>query len=153
MLFREADPDDAAAVEALYRSFVRNPAICVLAERIAAIRADSNNFLVVAHDTRVIATALMTICLDAMFATAPYAVIENIVVADDARRRGVGRALLAHLDALARARACTKIMLLSSVERTDAHAFFQRAGFDGGRKRGFVKYLGYPPAAPSRQLG
>jgi len=31
-------------------------------------------------------------------------------------------------------------MLLSAVERTDAHRFFEHAGYVGDRKRGFVKY-------------
>jgi hypothetical protein len=35
---------------------------------------------------------------------------------------------------------CSKIMLLSSIHRTQAHAFFERAGFKGDSKRGFVKY-------------
>lgn len=32
-------------------------------------------------------------------------------------------------------------MLLSSSHRQEAHAFFAHVGFDGSRKRGFVKYL------------
>ncbi|HIV72719.1 MAG TPA: hypothetical protein H9903_17415, partial [Candidatus Aquabacterium excrementipullorum] len=35
---------------------------------------------------------------------------------------------------------CSKIMLLSSIERTEAHAFFERAGYTGSTKKGFVKY-------------
>ncbi|WP_218567949.1 GNAT family N-acetyltransferase [Pseudomonas sp. LTJR-52] len=35
---------------------------------------------------------------------------------------------------------CSKIMLMSSIHRTQAHAFFKRAGFKGDSKRGFVKY-------------
>ncbi len=41
----------------------------------------------------------------------------------------------------ARAAGCTKRMLLSSTMRGEAHAFFSRIGFDGEKKRGFVKYL------------
>ena len=145
MIIREAEPADAPAIEALYRTFVRNSAIRVLRTRVAAIRADTMNFLLVADDTgRIVGTAHLTMCMDAMFADAPYAVLENVVVTPDARHGGIGRALLARVDEIARANECTKIMLLSSTERADAHRFFVREGFDDDRKRGFVKYLGYP---------
>jgi len=147
VIVREAESVDAAAIEALYRSFVRNPAIHVTPERIAEIRSDAMNHLLVADDgVRVVGTAHVTMCMDAMFGSRPYAVVENIVVAEDARRQGVGRQLVAHIEGLARSIACSKIMLLSSVERSDAHRFFRREGFDDRRKVGLVKYL----SAPSR---
>jgi N-acetylglutamate synthase-like GNAT family acetyltransferase len=146
MIVREAERADAPAIEALYRSFVSNPAIRVAPEHVEAIRGDAMNLLLVAEDAaHVVGTAQMTMCMDAMFGSAPYAVVENIVVAADARGRGIGRSLLARIDELARSAACTKIMLLSSIERADAHRFFVRVGFDDRRKQGFVKYLGYPP--------
>ncbi|HYP30558.1 MAG TPA: hypothetical protein VES00_01715 [Burkholderiaceae bacterium] len=37
-------------------------------------------------------------------------------------------------------RDCSKSMLLSAAERLDAHRFFERRGYAGDRKRGFVKY-------------
>lgn len=35
---------------------------------------------------------------------------------------------------------CSKIMLLSSSDRIQAHMFFEHVGFIGSSKRGFVKY-------------
>ena len=49
--------------------------------------------------------------------------------------------LLAAVERAARAARCTKLMLLSSAARSKAHGFFEHLGFDGQRKRGFVKYL------------
>lgn len=142
MLIREALPSDARAIEVLYTSFVPNPRIEVRAERLEQIRADPANFLLVVEDAaEVVATAFLTLCLDPMFAFRPYAVVENVVVADSRRGRGIGRRLVAHLEALAAGADCTKLMLLSSSHRTDAHAFFERVGFISDKKRGFVKYL------------
>ena len=152
MEIRDALPSDAGAIEALYKTFVVNPAIEVRADRIDEIRADSRNFLLVAEDAgQLVATAFLTVCLDPMFGFRSYGVIENIVVAEGQRGKGIGRRLLQHIDEIAAREECTKIMLLSSSHRTRAHAFFVRVGFNAEKKRGFVKYLprSGPPSALS----
>jgi len=78
---------------------------------------------------------------DPMYGFQPYGVIENVVVLPALRGQRVGAALMSGLEQVARAARCTKLMLLSSRARADAHAFFLRLGFDGERKREFVKYL------------
>ena len=67
--------------------------------------------------------------------------VENVIVLPTARGSGLGAALMDGVERAARDARCTKLMLLSSQSRTDAHKFFLRLGFDGERKRGFVKYL------------
>jgi GNAT superfamily N-acetyltransferase len=146
MQVRPAAPEDAAAVEALYRSLVPNDTnINVQPRRLAELQDDASNRLFVAEDAgAVCGTVFVTICRDPMYGFASYGVVENVIVAESARGRGVGRALLAAVEQHARAARCTKLMLLSSVARVEAHAFFQHLGFDGAKKRGFVKYLNRP---------
>jgi N-acetylglutamate synthase-like GNAT family acetyltransferase len=150
---RRAQPQDAPAVEALYRLLVSgDDNIAVDPERLAALQSDASNYLLVAEvDGVVSGTAFLTICLDAMYGFQPYGVVENIIVHPATRARGVGAAVLNELEQIARTARCTKLMLLSSRARTEAHAFFQRLGFDGERKRGFVKYLNRVPAPRPRQ--
>lgn len=140
---RRARPEDAAAIEALYRQLVPGDThIKVDPTRIAELATNETNLLfVVEAEGDVRGTAFVTICLDAMYRFTPYAVLENIVIADSERGAGLGRALVAAVEAAARAAKCTKIMLLSGAARTDAHRFFTKLGFDGERKRGFIKYL------------
>lgn len=85
-------------------------------------------------------TLLLCFCLDVMFAFQPFAVIENLIVDPSWRGRGVGAELLSEAENIARSRRCSKLMLLSSMGRQDAHRLFERAGFQGDTKRGFVKY-------------
>ncbi|MNY55522.1 Acetyltransferase (GNAT) family protein [compost metagenome] len=75
-----------------------------------------------------------------MYGRQPFAVVENIVVDLAARNRGVGAALMREVETFCAEGDCSKIMLLSSVDRTDAHRFFERCGFDASIKRGLVKY-------------
>jgi GNAT superfamily N-acetyltransferase len=141
MLVRRARAEDAAAITALYRLLVPNDDnIRVDPARLRALAADPNHqLLVIEADGWVCGTALLTIALDAMYGDQPFGVVENVIVGE--RGRGLGRALMQALEEAARAARCTKLMLLSSAARTDAHRFFARLGYDGERKRGFVKYL------------
>lgn len=148
MLVRRARPEDAPTVEALYRILVPGDAhVRVDPERLRALAADPNNQLFVAQrEEGVCGTAFLTLCLDAMYGSQPFGTLENVVVDPAARGLGVGRALLVAVERAARAASCTKLMLLSSRYRTEAHAFFEHCGFDGGPKRAFVKYLRRSPA-------
>ena len=56
------------------------------------------------------------------------------------RGRGIGRRLLMHVEQLASAHDCTKLMLLSSTAHHDAHDFFRHCGFASDTKHAFVKY-------------
>lgn len=52
--------------------------------------------------------------------------VDDLVTAEAARSQGVGHALLAHLEAIARAAGCTSLNLDSGTHRTDAHRFYFR---------------------------
>lgn len=140
---RIATASDAEAIERLYRELVPgDDNIRVDPERVDQLRSDAHNrLLVLEADEQVCGTAFLTVCLDAMYGFQPFGTVENVVVAATHRGRGLGRVLMSAVEDQARACACTKLMLLSSATRVEAHAFFARIGFDGAKKRAFVKYL------------
>jgi N-acetylglutamate synthase-like GNAT family acetyltransferase len=148
MQVRKARPQDAQDIQTLYRLLVvGDDNIRVDPSRIQDLQDDATNHLFVVEDQAVVCgTAFLTVCLDSMYGFAPYAVVENIIVLPAARRKGAGRALMAAVEAAARAARCTKLMLLSSRSRADAHRFFAFIGYDGDKKRGFIKYLNRTPA-------
>jgi N-acetylglutamate synthase-like GNAT family acetyltransferase len=143
MQVRRARASDAAALQELYRELVPgDPNIAVNPAHLAALETDRfSQIWVVELEGSVCGTAFLTLCRDAMYGDQPFGTVENVIVAASARGRGVGRALMAELERAARDGRCTKLMLLSSSARREAHAFFARLGYDGERKRGFVKYL------------
>jgi GNAT superfamily N-acetyltransferase len=63
-----------------------------------------------------------------------------LVVGEPFRRAGVGRALVAHVEAHARRAGCVQLDLSSSDRRDGAHAFYRRLGFTDVSRR-FVKEL------------
>ncbi len=140
-IIRRALGEDAPAIEALYGELVADPQIRVLPEQVAALSESRTSFLLVAESAgTVCGTVLLTICPDAMYRTQPFGVVENIVVAQSQRGRGIGRLLLARVERLAQDHHCTKLMLMSGSNRVDAHAFFRSCGFSSDTKHAFVKY-------------
>lgn len=149
---RRAVAEDAPALESLYRELVSDPHIRVLPEQVAALATAPGSFLLVAvAEGSVCATALLTLCPDAMYRAQPFGVVENVIVASALRGHGLGRRLLDYVEQLAVANHCTKLMLLSGAARHEAHAFFRRCGFGGDTKQAFVKYRRHfaTPASPA----
>ena len=138
---RRASARDADEIARLYAQLVANPTVRILPERLADLENASDTALFVfEHAERLVGTVLVCLCADVMFGRRPFAVVENIVVDATARGQGVGSALLRAVDRFCLAADCSKSMLLSAAERGDAHRFFERSGYAGDRKRGFVKY-------------
>jgi N-acetylglutamate synthase-like GNAT family acetyltransferase len=142
LVIRIAEPDDATSIQRLYAQLVSDPGrVNVEPEQLLVIADDANSLLLVAEcEGNVVATALLTLCLDSMFGRQPFAVVENVVVEATYRKLGCGRALFEAIDQVALDADCSKIMLLSGQSRSAAHKFFVSIGYLQEEKCGFVKY-------------
>ena len=140
-IIRIAKQEDADEICRLYRQLSNSSDICVLPEKIKDFKKDANNVLLVVEiNKQICGTALVIICPDVMFKSQPFAVIENLIVNNDKRNKGIGTALFKYIERYCWDKDCSKIMLLSSKERENAHVFFKKFGFDESLKKGFVKY-------------
>jgi N-acetylglutamate synthase-like GNAT family acetyltransferase len=140
-VIRRAEERDTEAIQNLYHELVGKGKTRVLREQIAILGKSPASFLLVAEtEGTVCATALLSLCADAMHGSQPFGVVENVVVARHLRGRGLGSLLIAHIESLALEQDCTKLMLLSGSHRPQAHAFFRNCGFAGETKQAFVKY-------------
>ena len=63
-----------------------------------------------------------------------YLEMDNVVVADTHRSKGIGKLLTDFIEKLALAEGCEMIMLDAYLENEKAHAFYEREGFT---KRGY----------------
>ncbi len=70
----------------------------------------------------------------------PWAAVENVVVGRRFRRLGVGRALMEEAARRAREAGCHRLQLLSGVQRSEAHAFYEAIGMEASA-RGFRLYF------------
>jgi N-acetylglutamate synthase-like GNAT family acetyltransferase len=141
LIVRKAKPEDALRLSKLYNQLVNNTAINVEPEQIQALYDDERSKLLVCeYQGEVVGSALVSLCSDVMFRKQPFAVVENVIVDVAAQGQGVGSALFQEIEIFCVNTDCSKIMLLSSAQRLDSHAFFEKQGFKGSVKRGFVKY-------------
>ena len=80
-------------------------------------------------DGEVVGTADLAVIENLTHHATPWGIVENVVVRDDMRRRGVGSALFAEIEKIARAANCHKVGLLSGKHRPEAHVFYEQAGY------------------------
>ena len=89
-----------------------------------------------------LAGSVMGIVCDELFGDCrPFLLVENMVVDRAQRRKGVGKALFAQLEARAKAKGCRQIILVTESDREDACGFYPSIGFHPTANKGFKKKL------------
>lgn len=89
---------------------------------------------------RAVATADIVLVPNLTHGARPWAIVENIVVASDYRRLGIGRALMSYIVEDVQKRNCYKVQLISNEHRVAAHSLYVTTGFEAP-VRGFRRYL------------
>lgn len=97
----------------------------------AQMQADSSYHLMVAidEDKRVIGSLLGIICKSLAENYEAFLVIEDVIVDEESRRAGVGRALFEKMDEIALENKCAYSILVSSGFRKEAHRFYENMGY------------------------
>lgn len=146
MIFRAAAESDLAAIVALLADDPvaagrEGAAMPAYRAAFAAIRADPSVVLLVAEEGgRVAATCQITFLRGLSRGGMTRALVEAVRVAPDLRSRGVGAALMAEVERIARGRGAGLVQLTSDKRRRRAHGFYERLGYDRSHE-GFKKML------------
>lgn len=145
--FRRATERDLPALVAMLaddplgatRERFEDPLPPLYAEAFAQVDADPNQELVVGDvDGEVVAMLQLTFIPGLSRLGSWRALIEAVRVHRSQRSRGVGRRLVEHAIDRARQRGCRLIQLTTDRKRPEAHAFYERLGFEAshvGMKR------------------
>jgi GNAT superfamily N-acetyltransferase len=126
-VFRDADAGDFEAILGLYGQLNpdddTSPTTALHAVFDSILSREGLRLLVLELDGTVVATTYL---------------IENVVVSESLRGRGVGKTLMANaLDAAWEA-GCYKVMLLTGSKQESTHAFYRACGFSGDDKAAYV---------------
>ncbi|AHF07390.1 GNAT family N-acetyltransferase [Desulfitobacterium metallireducens] len=93
------------------------------------------------EDKEVVGSIMGIICLDLVLKCQPFMVIENVIVKNTWRGRGIGESLMEEIEKIGRTRNCYYTMLVSAGHRKGAHKFYEAIGYNVDLVRGFKKYL------------
>ena len=144
---REAISGDLDAILGLYVQLAEDrpealPALRPEAERLLATIAaqPGRTLLAVVVEDMVVGTADLAVVSNLTHHGMAWAIVENVVVDQDRRRSGLGRALMEEIVRRCRQADCYKIQLLSRNHRQSAHVFYQSLGFQRSAE-GFRLYL------------
>jgi ribosomal protein S18 acetylase RimI-like enzyme len=155
---REARQSDLEGLLALYGELAESSRAAPAGPGVSRpvlerILADPDRHLLVATiDEQVLATADLLIVANLTHHGEPWAIVENVVVAARAHRRGIGRALMSKLIEVAEEAGCYKVQLLSGRRREAAHALYRAIGMEAVAE-GFKLYLDGSPTAEARERG
>ena len=158
MLVRPARAEDLEAVVGLLREDVirevdesQQPASAYRAA-FEEIRADAHQDLLVGEvDGEVVATAQVTWVRHLTYVGGLMCQLESVRVRSDRRGAGLGRQLVEHVVAEARARGAARVELTTNAQRERAQAFYSTLGFTASHV-GMKLYLGPSTGSGARPL-
>lgn len=114
---------------------------CAEEDLFQSILSDVDRRLLVAvDDGRVVGTADVKVVRNLSRDSRPWAIIENLSVDPEFRRRGWGGALVKRCINFADESGCYKVQLISNDRRSEAHSLYEDLGFTEP-VRGFRMYL------------
>jgi GNAT superfamily N-acetyltransferase len=77
----------------------------------------------------VLGSVTLIIIPNLTYVARPFALIENVVVDEGARGKGIGESLIRQAIESAREEGCYRVSLTSNKRRQAAHKFYERLGF------------------------
>ena len=140
-MIRELDEKDYPALAPLWAQFGGNAAPETVARHYDRMKGDEKYQTFVAEQDGEIVGFVTSLRYFGIGAEGEFMVIVGIAIREDAQNRGIGSELLQHMEDYAREKNVFHIYLNSGFQRTAAHAFYERNGYNKG-SFGFGKTVG-----------
>jgi GNAT superfamily N-acetyltransferase len=137
---RTATPGDAPEIARLLALLGYPTEATSIATRWAKWRANGSAAIVAGGQSGGLLGVVTLFTTIVLHRPKPIGRITALVVDENARGHGIGRALVAAAEAASLREGCGMLEVTSNMRRADAHAFYERLGFDRSSYR-FVKKL------------
>ena len=138
---RRATADDSAEVARLLTVLGHPTTAAEAAERWPRWEGAGNAAFVAEGDDGRLAGVITTHHMVVLHRPKPVGRVTSLVVDEGLRGRGVGRLLMAAAEAELRGAGCGMVEITSNLRRADAHAFYERLGYERTSLR-LMKVLG-----------
>lgn len=142
MIVREMIQEDIPQLAQLYKQFWgEESCIDMMLIKFNMLQENGSHILLSAvEDTQLIGSVMGVICEELYGNCRSFLVLENMIVDQEHRKRGIGKALIAELERRA-AEKCNQIILVTETNRIDACNFYKSVGYKPETHKGFKKKL------------
>lgn len=142
-IIRKAEMGDVEDLSEIFIEFVGGDSdISAMEKQIETISNNSNYYVAVACDSeKVVGTAMGIVCYDLCGICKQFMVIENVVVLQAYRGKGIGKLLMLELENFAIKNECKYIILVSENKRKVSHKLYESIGYSVNQEYGFKKRL------------
>ncbi|HKG05493.1 MAG TPA: GNAT family N-acetyltransferase [Pedobacter sp.] len=140
MHIRKAETKDVPAIRDLLEQLGYPTQDGLVARRLEKLGISSEHCDVVCESGNNVVGFMSVHFIPQVAFDAEYAVISYLIVDDQKRSHGIGKALEEYATEIAVERGCRRIYLHSNARRVDAHRFYIRQDYEEYAKT-FVKYL------------
>lgn len=132
MIIEKLKIEDLPKVIKLYKELVGSETNIDIAtsKYLEILKDDRYCILVAKENDEILGTLMGVICESLAIEAKPFLVIEDVIVTNNVRGKGIGKALMAEIDKFAIQKECTYAILVSSGFRKFAHIFYNNVGFD-----------------------
>jgi len=130
MVVRDATAADAPALSPLLGELGYPAAVDVLESRMRRMLSREDQRILVAERDGAVLGLLALHIFPVLAYDRDLAMIMALVVTERARGLGVGRALIERAAAVGKSLGASRLMVTTHVRRADAHAFYERLGFE-----------------------
>ena len=143
MVIRKLTENDLVGLAALYKQFWgESSSLEKMRATFQRLNKNPNYILLVADEENVLIGSVMGIICEELYADCrPFMVIEDVIVDEHQRRRGIASSLMRELEGQAVEHHCNYIIFVTESERKDAHRFYESLGYKSDAYKGFKKRL------------
>ena len=92
-------------------------------------------------DGKIVGTLMGIVCCDVASENKNFMTIENVVVLEAYRGKGVCKKLFYSVEEIAKENECTYVYLVSGAHRKEAHALYEALGYAKEGAKGFRKHF------------
>lgn len=78
---------------------------------------------------KIVGTCTLNVCANLSWSGRPYGIVENIIVTESERNKGIGKSLVLFARRMAESKNCYKVSLIGETGDEDTISFFRSAGF------------------------
>ncbi len=141
-IIRLATPADRAGLLALYRELRPNDPQIPTELADSTLQAMLENaqiaLIVVEENQQLIASCMLGLIPTLTNGARPFAMIEHVITNSRCRGKGIGSRMLRFAIDIAWQKNCYKVMLLSGMQRAEAHRVYEKLGFRGDVEKGYA---------------